>query len=55
VGIPELIAICESRINYLNTLLGSASCIGDGAEQIRLEETIIKTQETLRKLRELLE
>lgn len=51
--VPEIIAMCERRITYLQSLLSSASTLGDMAQVERIEAEIAETQATLNSLRTL--
>lgn len=51
MNIKELIEIYERRIGYLNSVKASALSAGDIEQATRTDEEILKTQETLNKLR----
>jgi hypothetical protein len=45
--IPELIAMCERRIVYLESVKGSALALGDIAQVDTIDAEIAQTQATL--------
>ena len=48
--VPQLIALCERRIVYLQSLLSSASALGDITQVERTAAEIAETQATLNAL-----
>lgn len=54
MNIEELIFLCENRLNYLNSQLGTAIALGDIQQIARIETEIETTGATLQKLKSLL-
>jgi hypothetical protein len=54
MNIEELILLCEKRLAYLNSLLGTATNSGDVQQIGKVEQEIAGTLETIEKLKSLL-
>jgi hypothetical protein len=54
MNIEELIFLCENRLSYLNSQLGTATALGDIQQIVRIQAEIETTAATLQKLRSLL-